>query len=258
MTEPAGWQHGAEWRMMSTGAGKPAPRRDTGRSVMGATRGKEPFDIDLALARIAEAVRPYPRAAMFELAERGYRSLFQQLVACVISIRTRDEESLPISERLFARAPTAAAIAALGAEAIDALITPSTFHERKARQILAIAEQTVAAHGGELPCDEALLRSFAGVGPKCANLALGIACGEARISVDVHVDRVVNRWGYVHATTPEGTMLALEEKLPERYRVPINALLVPFGKHICTGIRPKCSTCPVLAMCQQVGVTSHR
>jgi endonuclease-3 len=69
---------------------------------------------------------------------------------------------------------------------------------------------------------------------------------------------VTNRWGYVRATTPEKTMVALEQILPERYRVEINRLLVPFGKHICTGVSPKCSTCPVLEMCQQVGVTSHR
>jgi endonuclease III len=219
---------------------------------------KEPFDIDVAMERIAAAVRPFPKAAMFELAERGYRTPFQQLVACVISIRTRDEESLPISVRLFERAPTAAAIAALSPDEIDALIQPSTFHERKARQIQTIARAVVDEHGGELPCDEEILRAFAGVGPKCANLALGIACGAARISVDVHVDRVVNRWGYVRAATSEGTMRELERTLPERYWVPINALLVPFGKHVCTGVRPKCSTCPVLDMCRQVGVTSHR
>jgi endonuclease-3 len=219
---------------------------------------KEPFDIDVAMARIAAALRPYPKAAMFELADRGFRSPFQQLVACVISIRTRDEESLPISIRLLERAPTAAAIAALTPEEIDALIRPATFHERKARQIRAIAAQVVEGHGGELPCDDGVLRSFAGVGPKCANLALGIACGAPRISVDVHVDRVVNRWGYVRASSPEGTMRELERTLPERYRVPINALLVPFGKHVCTGIRPKCSICPVLDMCRQVGVTSSR
>jgi len=141
---------------------------------------------------------------------------------------------------------------------IDALIRPATFHERKAHQIHAIARRVVEELGGELPCDDALMQSFAGVGPKCAHLALGIACGEPVISVDIHVHRVVNRWGYVQSATPEQTMLALETKLPERYWVPINSLLVPFGKHICTGIRPKCSTCPVLDMCQQVGVTSHR
>jgi endonuclease-3 len=102
------------------------------------------------------------------------------------------------------------------------------------------------------------MQSFAGIGPKCANLALGVACGAPVISVDIHVHRVTNRWGYVATKTPEQSMAALESELPERYRVEINKLLVPFGKHVCTGVRPKCSTCPVLEMCRQVGVTSHR
>ena len=225
---------------------------------MDGSNRKRPFDIDVALERIAEAVRPYPKAALFELGELGYRTPFQQLVACMISIRTRDEETLPISLRLFETAPTAADIAALTPEQIDMLITPSTFHERKAHQIHAIAVRAVAELGGDLPCDEEMLLSFAGVGPKCAHLAVGIACGHALISVDVHVHRVTNRWGYVRTTTPEQTMLALEQKLPVDYWVTINSLLVPFGKHVCTGVRPKCSTCPVLDMCQQVGVTSHR
>lgn len=217
-----------------------------------------PFDIDVALERVDEAVRPFPKAAMFELAEHGYDTPFQQLVACVISIRTRDEESLPISIRLFAAAPDAEAISALNPGQIEALIRPATFYERKARQIHAIALQTRDDYNGELPCDDEVLRSFTGVGPKCANLALGIACGQPRISVDVHVHRVVNRWGYVRTTTPEQTMLALETKLPERYWVTINALLVPFGKHICTGTAPRCSTCPLRDMCPRVGVTAHR
>ncbi|MBA2752916.1 MAG: endonuclease III [Chloroflexia bacterium] len=207
---------------------------------------------------LREAVAPFPKAAMFELAERGYSTPFQQLVACVISIRTRDEESLPLSIRLFERAPTPAAVAALDVAEINALIRPATFHERKAVQIRAIASRVRDEFGGELPCDEATMRSFSGVGVKCANLALGIACGQARISVDIHVHRITNRWGYVAASTPERTLIALERILPERHRVEINRLLVPFGKHICTGVAPRCSTCPVLEMCQQVGVTSHR
>jgi endonuclease III len=218
----------------------------------------EPFDIDVALERVAEAVRPFPKAAMFELAERGYGTPFQQLVACIISIRTRDEESLPISIRLFEAAPTPGDIAALRPEQIDALIQPSTFHERKAHQIHAIAQRAVDEFGGDLPCDEEVMRSFAGVGPKCANLALGIACDAPRISVDIHVHRVTNRWGYVQTATPEQTLLALEAKLPNRFWVPINALLVPFGKHVCTGVSPRCSTCPLLEMCPRIGVTTHR
>jgi endonuclease-3 len=103
-----------------------------------------------------------------------------------------------------------------------------------------------------------VLTSFHGVGPKCAHLVLGIACGQPYIGVDIHVHRATNCWGYVRTATPERTMAALEEKLPQRYWVEINKLLVPFGKHVCTGVAPKCSTCPVLAMCRQVGVTSFR
>lgn len=195
---------------------------------------------------------------MFDLAERGHRSLFEQLVGCIISIRTRDEVSLPVSLELFEKASTPAAIAKLSVDRIDALIRASTFHRGKAETIRAIARRAVDEFDGKLPCDVDVLTSFKGVGPKCANLALGIACGQSRIGVDIHVHRVTNRWGVISASSPEQTMLALEKILPKRYWVEINRLLVPFGKHICTGKLPKCSTCPVLEYCRQVGVTAHR
>jgi len=195
---------------------------------------------------------------MFELAERGHRTLFEQLVACIISIRTLDEVSLPTALRLFERAPTPDAIAKLSVAQIDKLIHASSFHRAKAESIRTIAQRTVGEFGGRLPRDRDVLMSFKGVGPKCANLALGVAHGDLHISVDIHVHRVTNRWGVIDASTPEQTMLALERVLPKRYWVDINRLLVPFGKHVCTGRLPKCSTCPVLEYCRQVGVTTHR
>lgn len=225
---------------------------------------KLPFDIDAVLARIrAAVVGTVADAAMFELRDGsggvpGYGSLFQQLVACIISIRTRDETSLPVARRLFASAATPAAVAALGVDGIGALIAESTFAEAKAAQIHAIALRTAVEMGGELPADPAVLMSFRGVGPKCANLALGVATGAGGIAVDVHVHRVTNRWGYVASATPEGTMAQLEATLPRRHWVEINRLLVPFGKHVCTGVRPNCSSCPVLAYCRQVGVGERR
>jgi endonuclease-3 len=219
---------------------------------------KRVFDIEEAIPLLRTAVAPFPKAALFELAGDGYTTVFEQLVACVISIRTRDETTIPVARRLFAAAPTPQAVAALPEAEIDRLIEACTFHEPKARTIREIATRTVEEFGGELPCDAEALQTFHGVGPKCANLAVGIACGTEVIGVDVHVHRVTNRWGYVRTTTPEKTMAALHERLPRTYRVEINALLVPFGKHVCTGVRPKCSTCPLLSMCRQVGVTSHR
>jgi endonuclease-3 len=219
---------------------------------------KEPFDIDVALSRVEDAVEPYPKAALFELRDDGYTSLFEQLVACIISIRTRDEVTLPVSRRLFEQARTPAAVAALTPDEIDELIHECSFHERKAGQIRDIALQACDDYRGELPCDLDTLQSFSGVGPKCANLALGLACEPVGVSVDVHVHRVTNRWGYVETDRPEQTTRALEVKLPHRYWLEINRLLVPFGKHVCTGRRPHCSTCPMLEMCQQVGVEEHR
>jgi endonuclease-3 len=116
----------------------------------------------------------------------------------------------------------------------------------------------VKQFGGELPADAEVLMSFSGVGPKCANLALGVAAGQERISVDIHVGRVTARWGYVTAGSPDQVRRQLEAKLPKQYWIEINRLLVPFGKHICTGYLPKCSTCPVLEYCRQVGIDAHR
>lgn len=221
-------------------------------------RTARPFDAHEAVRRLRDAVSGLADAALFELRDRGHTTLFEQLVACVLSIRTRDEVMLPTALALFAAAPTPAALAALEPEEIDAIIRGVSFHERKAGQIRAIARATVHDHGGTLPCDADVLTAFAGVGPKCANLALGIACGQARIGVDVHVWRVTNRWGIVAARTPELAIAQLEAALPREYWVEINRLLVPFGKHVCTARLPRCSTCPLLDMCARVGVESSR
>ena len=219
---------------------------------------KQSFDINAAMDAIREEVKKFRKAALFELYEEGYVTAFEQLLACMISIRTRDEDTVPITKRLFARARSPQAISELSVDEICRLLAGSTFREGKAPQIKEIARRVAQEHGGELPCDVDQLLSFKGVGIKCANLVLGIACGQPQIGVDVHVHRITNRWGYVATSTPEKTVVALEKILPKEYWVEINALLVPFGKHVCTGTAPRCSGCPVLAMCQQVGVTSQR
>lgn len=219
---------------------------------------EQPFDIDVAIERVREAVRPFPKAMLFQLYEEGHTSPFEMLVACLISVRTRDETSLMMAHQLFSRARTPAEMAALDINAIDALIGKCAFHLVKSEQIHTMAELIVEEHGGELPCSFEVMTSYPGIGPKCANLALAIACHQPRIGVDIHVHRITNRWGYVTASNPEATLAALEHKLPRNYWVEINALLVPFGKHICTPVSPKCSTCPLLDMCPRRGVDSSR
>src|SRR5712691_11673290 len=207
---------------------------------------KQPFDIDVAVERIREAVRPFPKAMLFQLYDEGHSSVFEMLVACLISVRTRDETSLAMAHALFDRARTPAEMADMDINAIDALIGKCAFHLVKSEQINTMARLIVEENDGTLPCSFELMVSYPGIGPKCANLALGIACGQSRIGVDIHVHRITNRWGYVHTPTPAASMAALEAKLTERYWLDINALLVPFGKHICTPVSPRCSVCPLL------------
>ena len=219
---------------------------------------KEPFDIDTVFRRLRRAVAKVPKAAMFDLRDRGYSSPFEQLVGSLISARTRDETTIEVCLRLFAEARTPAAMAALDEARLVQLLKGASFPEPKARDLIALSKRIVKEHEGVVPDTLEGLLAFRGVGPKIAALTLAVGFGRAAIAVDIHVHRVANRWGYVATTTPEQTMAALAAKLPQRYWVEINERLVPFGKFICTGIRPRCSTCPLLSMCQQVGVTSHR
>jgi endonuclease-3 len=234
------------------------PRVTTPQIETAADDGKEPFDIDEAFRRLRGATAPLPKAAMFELRDRGYGSPFEQLVAALVSARTRDETTIRVCRRLFTVARTPEAMAALDEGRIAELLDGATFPEPKARDIKAIATRIVGPLGGRVPDTVEGLTAFRGVGPKIAALTLGVAYGKPAISVDIHVHRITNRWSYVTAATPEKTQDALRKKLPPRYWIEINERLVPFGKHACTGERPKCSTCPMLSMCRQVGVTSHR
>jgi len=215
-------------------------------------------DIHEAMRIVTEAVRDMPKPSMFQLADEGFSTPFEQLIACIISIRTLEETSLPVSRRLFAVARTPEQVAALPIAELEELITPATFPEPKAANIHAIAVRVRDEFGGALPCDGAVMQEFTGVGPKCANLALGIACGQPTIPVDIHVHRVLNRWGYVRTKTPEQTLKALEPKLPMEYRPSINRLLLPFGKYICTGGTPRCLSCPLIDICPKIGVTKVR
>lgn len=219
---------------------------------------KRPFHLHTVLAHIEKAIAPFAKAAMFELYDRGYASLFEQLMGCIISIRTFDETTIPVSETLFAQARTPEQVLKLSPAKLEALLDGSSFPGQKAATILGIARAAQEQYKGELPADFHVLTQLKGVGPKCAKLVLGVAGKQPGISVDVHVHRVTNRWGIVHTSTPENTLAALEALVPEKSWIDINRLLVPFGKHICTGRLPHCSTCPVLEYCRQVGVSSHR
>ncbi|MDB5351080.1 MAG: nth 1 [Planctomycetota bacterium] len=230
------------------------PRSSRKKVSVRTIEAKEPFDIDEVFRRLRDACAELPKAAMFDLRDRGYSSPFEQLVGSLISARTRDETTTAVCLRLFHVANTPQAMVSLSEEHLADLLRPATFPEPKARDILALSRRILSEYGGRVPETVEELTSFRGVGPKIAALTLAVGFGRPAIAVDVHVHRITNRWGYVHTATPEKTALALALELPERYWIEINERLVPFGKWICTAARPKCPVCPLLSLCRQVGV----
>jgi endonuclease III len=116
---------------------------------------KKPIHIPTIFRRLRVAVEPLAKAAMFELHDDGYTTAFEQLVACIISIRTRDEAMIVMARALFARARTPAEIVALGVEGVDELIHAAAFHENKSRQIVEIARRV---QGSTAACSPATAR----------------------------------------------------------------------------------------------------
>ena len=190
--------------------------------------------------------------------EEKTRSPFRLLVACVISLRTKDEVTAEASQRLFAIAPDSDRLARLEAEDIAKTIYPAGFYNTKSRQLNEIGRILRDEYGGEVPPDESALLALPGVGRKTANLVLGLGFGIPAICVDTHVHRISNRLGLVETKTPEQTERALNEVLPRDLWVPINDLLVTFGQNRCHPTSPRCTECPLEDLCPRIGVTRFR
>jgi endonuclease-3 len=215
-------------------------------------------DSDLrGLARALRAHRASVRPTTLAEVERA-RDPFRLLIACVISLRTKDAVTAEASARLFAAADSPAGVAALPEARIARLIFPAGFYNTKARQIREIARLIAAEHGGRVPAEREALLAFPGVGRKTANLVLGLGFGIPAICVDTHVHRISNRLGLVRTRTPEQTEAALEQVLPRRLWIDINDLLVTFGQTVCHPTSPRCSTCPLAARCPRAGVSVSR
>jgi endonuclease-3 len=183
---------------------------------------------------------------------------FYVLVSTIISLRTRDEVTDVASARLLAAAPDARALAKMPEKRIARLIYPAGFYNTKARVLRRIARTLLDEHGGKVPDDLDALLALGGVGRKTANLVVTLGFRKPGICVDTHVHRICNRLGFVRTTTPDRTETVLREKLPRRWWIPINDLLVVFGQTHCTPLSPKCSTCPVANDCARVGVGKSR
>lgn len=209
------------------------------------------------IARLQHAMRNLPDPSV-TLVGKKFKSPFLVLISCLLSLRTKDTTTLPVCERLFPKVSTIDGFLKLKAEEIEKLIYPVGFYRTKARSILSICKDLKERFNGEVPSEIDDLLTLQGVGRKTANLVLTEGFGKLGMCVDTHVHRISNRFGYIKTKNAEETEYALRDKLPTKYWIEYNALLVTWGQNICAPISPWCSKCPVVNICERVGVTSSR
>jgi endonuclease-3 len=213
--------------------------------------------IDAVIRGLRRTASTWNPTALAVIAERE-GDPFRVLIACILSLRTQDTTTGPAAARLFAVADTPERLLTLTPARIAELIYPVGFYRTKAQVILGISRDLLAHHGPRVPDTIEALLKLGGVGRKTANLVVTMGFNKPGICVDTHVHRISNRLGYVRTRTPEETEMALRATLPRRFWIGYNDLLVSFGQNVCMPISPKCSTCPVSALCPRVGVTTSR
>ncbi|MDA0653964.1 MAG: endonuclease III [Proteobacteria bacterium] len=181
--------------------------------------------------------------------ELAFHSPFTLLVAVVLSAQATDAGVNRATPALFAAADTPAKMARLGEARVRELIKTIGLFNTKARNIIALSQQLLERHGGEVPTDRAALEALPGVGRKTANVVLNVAFGEPTIAVDTHVFRVANRTGLARGKTPEEVERKLLRAVPARWKQHAHHWLILHGRHVCKARKPSCAECAVADLC---------
>ncbi len=213
--------------------------------------------IDKVLTILQKSAPSWNVPIVTQIAKRS-KDPFRILISTMLSLRTKDAVTSKASERLFKRAHTPELMISLSVWEIENLIYPVGFYKRKAQNIRLASQILIDKYGGEVPDDLNELLKLPGVGRKTANLVITLGFGKKGICVDTHVHRICNRFGYVRTKSPDDTEMALREKLPEKWWIAINDILVAFGQSLCKPTSPMCSRCPVEEFCAKKGVSKHR
>jgi len=213
-----------------------------------------PEDIHHVVRILKQEIKQWPVPALGKYVETP----FTVLISCILSLRTQDKTTLAASDRLFAIATTPESLLMVPVTQIERAIYPVSFYRTKGRTIHEICRQLISRFGGEVPSDLDELLSLPGVGRKTANIVVTLGFRKPGIAVDTHVHRISNRLGYVRTRTPEKTEMALRRKLPSKYWIVFNDLLVTYGQNLCKPISPHCSACRIATYCKRIGVKTSR
>jgi len=177
---------------------------------------------------------------------------YKALVSCLLSLRSRDEVTFPVAEKLFKVADTPEKMVELPYEKLCEIVKSINYYRTKAENIQLISAILIEKFESKVPSDMETLLSFRGVGRKTANIVLSVGFEIPAVAVDTHVHRISNRLGYVKTTKPDDTEMELRKKLPEQFWRKWNQLLVLHGKNTCKPITPLCAQCIITDYCNQI------
>ena len=198
--------------------------------------------ISMVVGRLSEM---YPEADC----ELNFSSIFQLLVAVVLSAQTTDKSVNQVTKILFADHPDAESITAMSEEELQVIIKRIGMYKTKSKNVLNLSRIINETYAGEVPGDYEKLIALPGVGRKTANVVLANGFGEQRIAVDTHVFRVANRIGLVKEPNVLKTELSLMKVLPNDKWTQMHHALIWHGRRVCDARRPQCKTCGLNEVC---------
>ncbi len=181
--------------------------------------------------------------------ELEYASVFELLVAVLLSAQATDIGVNKATRRLFAQANTPEKILALGEAGLCEYIRTIGLFRSKAKHLMATCQILIEQHGGKVPNTREALEALPGVGRKTANVVLNVAFGEPAMAVDTHIFRVSNRTGLAPGKTPLAVELGLLNRIPQEFMVDAHHWLILHGRYVCKARSPSCASCSVAALC---------
>ncbi|MBP1748153.1 MAG: putative glycosylase/AP lyase [Deltaproteobacteria bacterium] len=219
---------------------------------------KKKFPFDEMIKTLTGLFPEEAAPVITRLSRETKKDPFIILVGTLLSLRTKDETTEKVMGILMPLVRSPQDLIDIPVAELERLIYPVGFYRNKAKILKEVASEIINTYGGTVPDTIEELLTIRGIGRKTANLVVTEGYGKPGICVDTHVHRISNRLGIVSTRNPIQTEEALRKVLPQRYWIIYNALLVTFGKKICTPLSPKCSQCPLASLCEKRGVTRSR
>lgn len=236
-----------------------AVRKNKQHSTAPANQSQSPADADKMLALSADDVeemfRRWQKANPEPKSDLEYVNAFTLLVAVVLSAQTTDAGVNKATRPLFKTVDTPAKMLKLGEEKLAEAIKTIGLYRNKAKNVIALSNQLVDGHKGQVPGERAALEALPGVGRKSANVVLNIAFGQPVIAVDTHIFRVANRTGLASGKTPREVEDALLEVVPEAYLLHAHHWLILHGRYVCKAKKPECERCLINDLCRYAAKT---